>query len=55
MADPLVRAMFAAELEGLPLAAGHDSLVLRPPLLLDLASGKEAMSTLGGVEKSPPS
>jgi hypothetical protein len=54
MSDPLVRAMFAAELEGMLLTAGHDLDALRLPLVLCLATGSEAMPTLGGSEKTPP-
>ena len=54
MGDPLVRAMFAAELEGMLLTAGHDLDALKPPLHLELASGSESMPTLGGSEKAPP-
>jgi hypothetical protein len=54
MPDPLVRAMFAAELESMLLFAGHDIETLRGPLSLDLASGAESMPTLGGTEKIPP-
>ena len=52
--DPLVSAMFAAELEGLLLTAGHDFDALRPPLSLDLASGTELMPSFGGAQKAPP-
>jgi hypothetical protein len=54
MADPLVRAMFAAELEGMLLCSGQDLASLRPPLGLDCASGTELMPTFGGTEKAPP-
>ena len=52
--DPLVGAMFAAELEGQLLTAGHDLDALRPPLALRLASGTELMPTFGGGDKAPP-
>jgi len=54
MPDPLVLAMFAAELDGLLLTAAHDSNALRPPLVLDEADGRRPMPTLGGAEKTPP-
>ncbi len=54
MPDPLVRAMFAAELEGMLLTAGHDLDALEAPLSLGLASGSEPLPTLGGDEKAPP-
>jgi hypothetical protein len=54
MPDPLVRAMFAAELEGMLLTAGHDLDALAMPLSLGLASGSATMPTLGGDEKAPP-
>jgi hypothetical protein len=55
MPDVLVQAMFAAELESLLLTAGHDLDALRAPLELGLADGAEAMPTLGGADKVPPS
>lgn len=54
MPDPLVRVMFAAELESMILTAGHDLDALGGELRLDLASGTEALPTLGGAEKFPP-
>jgi hypothetical protein len=54
MPDPLVLAMFAAELESLLLTAGHDLDALKAPLVLALADGASAMPTLGGSEKTPP-
>jgi hypothetical protein len=53
MPDPIVQAMFAAELESMILTAGHDVSSLRPPLGLGVSSGAEAMPTLGGAEKLP--
>jgi DNA/RNA-binding domain of Phe-tRNA-synthetase-like protein len=54
MPDPLVLAMFATELDGFLLTAGHDVGALRPPLVLDEADGKRRIPTLGGTEKTPP-
>jgi DNA/RNA-binding domain of Phe-tRNA-synthetase-like protein len=54
MPDPLVQAMFAAELESTLLTAGHDSGSLRAPLALGVATGAESMPSLGGAEKLPP-
>jgi hypothetical protein len=54
MPDPLVQAMFAAELDCLLLVAGHDLDELEGRLELDAADGKRAMPTLGGAEKVPP-
>jgi hypothetical protein len=54
MPDPLVLAMFAAELEGLLLTAGHDLDALKAPFILAEADGAAAMPTLGGSEKTPP-
>lgn len=54
MPDPLVLALFAAELDGFLLSAAHDLDALRPPLVLDEADGKLPMPTLGGAEKTPP-
>jgi len=52
--DPLVRALFAAELESLLLFAGHDSATFASPLSLEVASGAHTMPTLGGALKTPP-
>jgi hypothetical protein len=54
MPDPLVQAMFAAELDCLLLVAGHDLDKLEAPLELAAADGARAMPTLGGAEKVPP-
>lgn len=54
MPDPLVLAMFAAELDCLLLVAGHDLDELEPPLELAAADGARPMPTLGGAEKIPP-
>ena len=54
MPDPLVRSMFAAELEGMLLTAGHDLDAFDLPLSLELPSGSDPMPTLGGDEKTPP-
>jgi hypothetical protein len=54
MPDPLVKAMFAAELESMILTAGHDLDSLRRPLALGLADGMATMPTLGGAIKVPP-
>jgi DNA/RNA-binding domain of Phe-tRNA-synthetase-like protein len=44
----LVEAMFMAEMEDLLLTAGHDLDVLRMPLTLDAAGGKETYTLLRG-------
>jgi DNA/RNA-binding domain of Phe-tRNA-synthetase-like protein len=54
MPDSLVLAMFAAELESMILTAGHDAAALGDSVTLYVASGDEAMPTLGGAEKLPP-
>jgi hypothetical protein len=54
MPDPLVRAMFAAELESMLLTAGHDLGAMQGPITLGVAAGTESMPTLGGAEKRPP-
>jgi DNA/RNA-binding domain of Phe-tRNA-synthetase-like protein len=54
MPDPLVLAMFAAELDCLLLVAGHDLDKLEAPLELAAADGARPMPTLGGAEKIPP-
>jgi hypothetical protein len=54
MPDPLVRAMFAAELEGMLLCSGQDLAALDRSVSVDLASGLETMQTFGGPEKTPP-
>jgi len=54
MADSLVQGMFAAELEGMLLTAGHDLDAFREPVELGLASGTETLPTLGGAAKAIP-
>ena len=54
MPDPLVRAMFTAELDGMLLSSGHDLSALDEPVCVDLASGPEADADLRRAEKTPP-
>lgn len=48
----LVEAMFMAEMTGLLLTAGHDLDVLRPHLVLDVATGAEAYTLLRGEQQT---
>lgn len=48
----LVEAMFLAELKNLLLTAGHDAATLSFPIRLDVASGRESYTLLGGKGKT---
>lgn len=52
MVAPLVEAMFMAELRNLLLTAGHDLDSIEGLLGLDLATGSETYTTLGGQEQT---
>jgi DNA/RNA-binding domain of Phe-tRNA-synthetase-like protein len=49
----LVEAMFMAELKNLLLTAGHDLEVLKPPLRIDVADGRENYTRINGKEQAP--
>jgi DNA/RNA-binding domain of Phe-tRNA-synthetase-like protein len=48
--NPLVDAVFAAELEKLILTAGHDADTLQPPVTIDASRGDERMTQLSGQQ-----
>jgi DNA/RNA-binding domain of Phe-tRNA-synthetase-like protein len=48
-ANPLVLAMFMAELSNMLLTAGHDLGRIAAPVRVGLASGRESYATLGGA------
>lgn len=50
--NPLVTAMFIAELKNMLLTAGHDLERVEGKVRLDLAEGDETYSTLSGQEKT---
>ncbi|MCL5256732.1 MAG: phenylalanine--tRNA ligase beta subunit-related protein [Chloroflexi bacterium] len=50
--NPLVQAMFMAELKNLLLTAGHDLDVVVPPVVLNSANGDERFVTIRGEEKT---
>ena len=50
--SPLVDANFAAELETLVLAAGHDVARLEPPLTIDVIRAVETFTQMGGAPKT---
>ena len=52
--NPLVSAMFMAELSSRVLTAGHDLALVTPPLTLDRASGQEQFVALGGKTRQLP-
>jgi DNA/RNA-binding domain of Phe-tRNA-synthetase-like protein len=49
----LVEAMFMAELKNLLLTAGHDLEVLKPPVRISVADGKEKYIRINGQEQRP--
>ena len=49
--NPLVTAMFIAELKNMLLTAGHDLDRVAQPVTLNLAEGNEQYTTLSGAEK----
>lgn len=51
-AAALVEAMFMAELKNMLLTAGHDATSLRGPVTLNVATGDEAYTTMGGQEQT---
>ena len=50
--NPLVTAMFIAELDNMLLTAGHDLELLEPPITLDIARGEETYTLLNGKEQT---
>lgn len=50
--NPLVEAMFMAELKSGLLTAGHDGDILKLPLLLRVAAGKEKYTGINGKEQT---
>ncbi|MCW5880330.1 MAG: hypothetical protein KIS91_05275 [Anaerolineae bacterium] len=50
--SPLVDANFAAELDTLTLAAGHDVARLAPPVVIDVTRDDETFSQMGGARKA---
>lgn len=48
----LVEAMFLAELKNFLLTAGHDLAVTRPPLTLNVATGRERYTRINGQEQT---
>jgi DNA/RNA-binding domain of Phe-tRNA-synthetase-like protein len=50
--SPLVDANFAAELETLALAAGHDTARLELPLTIDIVRPGETFTQMGGASKT---
>ena len=49
----LVEALFMAELKNLLLTSGHDLDAISGPLTLDVASGNESYTGIGGKEQQP--
>jgi DNA/RNA-binding domain of Phe-tRNA-synthetase-like protein len=48
----LVEAMFMAEIKNLLLTAGHDLDALEPPVVLDVATGRESYTLLRGDDQA---
>ncbi|MCJ7772552.1 MAG: hypothetical protein MUP22_05400 [Desulfobacterales bacterium] len=53
--NPLVAAMFAAEIKNMLLTAGHDLNKIQPPLTIGVSAGTEAYISISGKEIIPKS